>query len=273
MNTNGRPEAQAIEGTRARPSIIGHRGAAGHAPENTLASFSAAIALGVDAVEFDVQFTADGHPVVLHDETLGRMAGVPARIHDYTEAVLQGFDIGFLYGSDYRGLRVPAVADVARLVRPPIELHVEIKDYDPLDDDQIGALVETLARHGGLQRVVFSSPHEETITRILGLAPGVRAALLLFKRVAMPADAARRAAHIGCAAVNPDASLVTPELVQLCHRHDMQVLTFTVNERGTMRKLMQMDVDGFFSDYPDRLMTAILDGHDSENPAEDEAGR
>ena len=273
MSANGRPEAQAIEGTRVRPSIIGHRGAAGHAPENTLASFSAAIALGVDAVEFDVQFTADGCPVVMHDETLGRMAGVPARIHDYTAAVLQGFDIGFLYGSEYRGLRVPAVADVAGLVHPPVELHVEIKDYDPIDDDRIAALVETLAKHGGLSRVIFSSPHEETITRILGLAPGVRTALLLFKRVAVPEDAARRAAHIGCAALNPDASLVTPELVQLCHRHGMQVLTFTVNERGTMRKLMQMDVDGFFSDYPDRLMSAISAGHDSDNPADDEAER
>lgn len=248
--------------------IIGHRGAAGHAPENTEAAFAAALALGVDAVEFDVQFTADGRPVVFHDEDLGRMAAVPARIRSYSEAVLRGFDIGFRHGPGYRGLRVPAVGDIARLVAPPTHLHVEIKDYDLVGDDHLSSLIETLANLGGLSRVTFSSPHEEMLARILGLAPGARAALLLFKQVKVPADAARRAAHIGCVAVNPDASLVTPELVQLCHRHGMQVLTFTVNERGTMRKLMQMGVDGFFTDFPDRLMAGLS----SDNGSRPDAG-
>jgi glycerophosphoryl diester phosphodiesterase len=53
--------------------------------------------------------------------------------------------------------------------------------------------------------------------------------------------------------VNPNAGIVSPELVEVCHRHHMKVLAFTVNERGTMRALLEMGVDGFFSDYPDRL--------------------
>lgn len=217
-----------------------------------MAAFRAALALGVDAVEFDVQFTADSRPVVFHDENLERMAGVAVRVRDYPESMLWGFDIGFRHG--YRGLRIPSLEEVAQLVPPPVALHCEIKDYDPVSRDQMKRLVEIMGRLGGLERVVVSSPHEETLAEVLSVSPGIRAALLLFKRVTVPTDAARRAAHIGCAAVNPDVTLITPELVQLCHRHGMQVLTFTVNERGTMRKLMEMGVDGFFSDYPDRLL-------------------
>ena len=225
-----------------------------------MAAFSAALALGVDAVEFDVQFTADGHPVVIHDENLERMAGVPARVRELTLAALAGFDVGFRHGPEFRGLRVPPLEDVARLVPAQTTLHAEVKDYDPVDETHLRRLIDTLDRFGGLGRTIFSSPHEETLSQILRLRPDARAALLLFARVNVPTDAARRAAHIGCVAVNPTASLITPELVQICHRHGMQVLTFTVNERGTMRKLMEMGVDGFFTDYPDRLMGHAEDG-------------
>ncbi len=242
-----------MESAAGRPIIIGHRGAAGLAPENTLASFSAALAAGVDAVEMDVQFTADGYPVVLHDETLERMAGVRVRVRDYVESALQGFDVGFRHGPEYRGQRIPALDDVARLVPVDIEMHVEVKDYEPVSEDHLRRLIGTLDRQGGLSRVIFSSPHEETLTDLQRLAPGCRTALLLFRGVKVPTDAARRAALVGCCAVDPNASLVDAELVDVCHRHNMKVFAFTVNERGMMRKLTQMGVNGVFTDYPDRL--------------------
>lgn len=233
--------------------IIGHRGAAGHAPENTPASFAAAVALGVDAVEFDVQFTADGYPVVFHDETLQRMAGVPARIRDHMESVLRCFDVGFLHGDEHRGERIPAVRQVAEMVPPGVDLHVEIKDYDQVGDDHLRRLVETLRGSGALGRAVFSSPHEEILSAIRGISPDSPVALLIFRSVKVPTDAARRAAYIGCSAVCPNQALVDDDLVSVCHRHGMKVFPFTVNERGTMRKLTNAGVDGFYTDYPDRF--------------------
>lgn len=233
--------------------IIGHRGAAGLAPENTEAAFRAAVSAGVDAVEFDVQFTADGWPVVFHDETLERMAGVASRIRDYTESALQGFDIGFRSGAAFRGERIISVRDVAALVPQVIDLHAEVKDCDPVTEVHLRRLLDAFEKQGGTGRVVFSSPHEDTISDIRRMLPGARTALLLFKSVRFPSDAARRAAFLGCYSVNPDAGLVTPELVEICHRHHMQVYAFTVNERGMMRKLAQMGVNGFFTDFPDRF--------------------
>jgi glycerophosphoryl diester phosphodiesterase len=237
----------------AGPWIIGHRGAAGHAPENTMASFTAALGMGVDGVEFDVQFTRDLHPVILHDETLERMAGVAVRVTDHAALELSGFDIGFRSGPVWRGQRIPFVDDVARLIPPPLQLHAEIKDYAPVTDAQIGRLLQALERHGGLDRAVISSPHEEVLSAVKRQAPAARTALLLFRDVRHPVDAARRAALLGCHAVNPNAALVTEDLVEVCHRHHMKVLAFTVNERGVMRTLSQKGVDGFFTDYPDRL--------------------
>ena len=204
-------------------------------------------------MEFDVQFTADGWPVVFHDETLERMAGVGARISDYSESVLQGFDIGFRSGAAFRGERIIAVRDVAALIPHSIELHAEIKDYEPVTEVHLRRLLEAFEKYGGTGRVVFSSPHEDTISDISRILPSARTALLLFRSVRFPSDAARRAAFLGCFSVNPDAGLVTPELVEICHRHHMQVYAFTVNERGMMRKLVQMGVNGFFTDFPDRF--------------------
>ena len=204
-------------------------------------------------MEFDVQFTADGWPVVFHDETLERMAGVAARIRDYSESVLQGFDIGFRSGAAFRGERIIAVRDVAALVPQGIELHAEIKDCEPVTEVHLRRLLDAFEKHGGAGRVIFSSPHEDTISDIRRMLPGARTALLLFQSVKFPSDAARRAAFLGCFSVNPDAGLVTPELVEICHRHHMQVYAFTVNERGMMRKLALMGVNGFFTDFPDRF--------------------
>ncbi len=209
--------------------------------------------MGVDGVEFDVQFTSDDEPVVLHDETLERMAGVAARVSDHSASRLSGFDLGFRHGAAWRGQRLPLVDDVGRIVPPPIELHAEIKDYRPITPRQIARLMEVLEHRGGLGRAVISSPHEDVLSAVARAAPGARRALLLFRDVRFPTDAARRADLLGCHAINPNASLVTPELVDVCHRHHMKVLAFTVNERSTMDDLSQMGVDGFFTDYPDRL--------------------
>lgn len=211
------------------------------------------MALGVDAVEFDVQFTRDGVPIVLHDETLKRMAGAAASPRSYDFQALKGFDLGLRYGDLFRGERLPSVAEVAAAVPARIGLHVELKDYVPIEDRQILRLVEVLERNGGLERAVFSSAHEDQLTSIRRVAPQARIGLLLFRDVRFPQDAARRAAHIGCVSIHPNAEIVDPELVEVTHRHGMKLYAFTVNERSVMKKLLQMGVDGCFTDYPDRM--------------------
>ena len=95
-----------------KPLIIGHRGAKGLAPENTLPAFRAGIAAGADGVEFDVQRTVDGHLVVFHDDDLKRLAGVDGRIVKSTLAMLRELDVGRHAGPQYAGEVIPTLDEV-----------------------------------------------------------------------------------------------------------------------------------------------------------------
>lgn len=184
------------------------------------------------------------------------MTGAAVSPRQYDLATLKGFDLGLRHGDVFRGERLPSVEEVARRVPARIGLHAELKDYAPVTEAQIRRLVAVLEKSGGLQRVTFSSPHEEQLADLKRLIPEARMGLLLFRDVRVPLDAARRAAHIGCVSVHPNADIVSPELVDVTHRHGMKLYAFTVNERSAMRKLRQMGVDGCFTDYPDRLREA-----------------
>src|SRR5215213_901611 len=92
-----------------RPLIVGHRGAMGYAPENTLASFERAVALGVDAVECDVHLSADGVPVVIHDHTLDRTTDGHGLVADHTLAQLKALDAGAWRGAEFAGQRLPTL--------------------------------------------------------------------------------------------------------------------------------------------------------------------
>src|SRR3954465_12682255 len=97
-----------------RPAICGHRGASGHAPENTLVAFKRARELGATWIEFDVQLSADGVPIILHDDTLERTSdlGKPLRPTELTLAELKSLDAGSWFGPEFVGERIPTLDEV-----------------------------------------------------------------------------------------------------------------------------------------------------------------
>lgn len=110
-----------------RPRIVAHRGASFEAPENTLAAFKRAWALGVEAVELDVRLTKDGEVVVIHDPTTARTAGVDRAVADQTLAELQALDAGGWKHLKYRGERIPTLAQALATIPPGRTMFVEIK--------------------------------------------------------------------------------------------------------------------------------------------------
>ena len=230
--------------------IIGHRGASGHAPENTETAILAGVRLGATSIEVDVQFTADGVPVVFHDRTLERMAGVKARIRDNTIRDLSGYDIGFRSGDEHRGLRILTLDEAAALVPRGMEIHVEVKEYDPVEAALLKGLLGVLERRGGLDRCLFSSFSEKILTTLRDLDGRIRRALLVAGR---DKAAAKRAADLGCAALNPEASQVDAALVEACHHRRMKVFPYTVNEPSLARTLMSLGADGVYTDFPGRM--------------------
>jgi len=214
---------------------IGHRGAAGLEPENTLRSFRRAAAEGADALELDLRVTRDGHLVVLHDPTVERTTNGTGRLNELTLTEVQRLDAGL-------GERVPAFVEVLDATTLPI--HAELKEVEAAEL-LAGAIFE-----GGAGRVTTISFLPEALRRMKRALPDQPVGLVLF---GAPPDAAERALSLGADIVSLEADHLDAEVVERCRRVGLEVTTWTVNETGQMRRVMELGVDGIATDRPDLL--------------------
>ena len=175
-------------------SLQAHRGAAGLAPENTLAAFRMAIELGADAAELDLQATKDGVVVVIHDDTVDRTTDGRGRIGDLTLADIKRLDAGTKFGAAFRGERVPTLSELIDLVKAGgndrFRLNLEIKfaegrEGQPADLEE--RVLAVLTQAGFLDRVITQSFHHASAAKMKRLAPSIPAGLLVGQR-RQPAD-------------------------------------------------------------------------------------
>lgn len=246
-------------------SLQAHRGAAGLAPENTLAAFRLAIELGADAAELDLQATKDGVVVVIHDDTVDRTTDGRGCIGDLTLAEIKRLDAGGKFGAAFRGERIPTLRDLIDLVKASgnqrFRLNLEIKfaegrEGQPADLEE--RVLAVLAETGFLDRVITQSFYHPSAAKMKRLAPSIPAGLLVGQR-RQPADpvAAVRQHRVDYYA--PHYSQVTPDLLRTLHQAGIPVVTWTVNDYADMRRLVGSGLgtlggDGLISDYPDRLV-------------------
>lgn len=166
----------------ARIRVVGHRGAAARAPENTIASLARAACDGADEVEFDVQRTADGVPVLLHDDTLDRTTSGRGALRDRTWPELRTLDAGTHFSPAFAGERLPSLADACAWARGTgTGLSIELKqpapaDVAPIDDGLAGSVVEALRAADLLPQAVIHSFDHPTLARVLAIAPDARVA-------------------------------------------------------------------------------------------------
>ncbi len=154
--------------------VLGHRGIRAKYPENTMVSFIAAIELGVDLIEFDVNLTKDGELVVIHDNTIDRTSDQTGRTRDYTLAELKSFDFGGKFGEEFVGTQIPTLREVLEYVAKNTEtllLNVEIKDYDHAVVDVTVAMLHEL---GLAERSVIACFNAEVVRYVKSAYPEMR---------------------------------------------------------------------------------------------------
>ncbi len=165
------------------PAVIGHRGACGHAPENTLASIREAAALGVRWVEFDTKLSRDGHVILFHDDKLKRTTGAPGAVADRDLAELQALDAGGWYSDAFKGEPVPTLRQaMAVLAGLGLGANVEIK-ASPGREDETGRMVAGLLRDAwpaGLPVPLISSFDPVALAAARDVASDIPRALLVF---------------------------------------------------------------------------------------------
>jgi glycerophosphoryl diester phosphodiesterase len=231
-----------------RPLVIAHRGASGTRPENTLAAFRHAVALGADMIELDVQLTADGEVVVFHDDSLARTTDGHGTVRAHTLAELRRLDAGGWFDPAYRGERVPTLAAV--LAEIPLPVNVELKPAggEGLEARTL-AVVETA---GAMGRVVFSSFTEAALLRLRRLASDATIAVLWER--GGPTRGLARAERVGARALHLRKDAATPHTLARLRAAGMAVRVWTVNDQAEIARLARAGVEGIFTDHPERFL-------------------
>jgi glycerophosphoryl diester phosphodiesterase len=233
-------QAQAADG-RAPTLIIGHRGAAGLRPENTLPSFAHAVELGVQAVELDVH-VVEGELVVIHDDSLERTTDGSGRVADCSLAELKRLDAG-------AGAAVPLLREVFELLPATVGINVELKGAGAA-----AALAEFLRQHGKRDLLVSSFDHDalcdfHSACMDVPVAP-------LFGR--WRGNVWQVAQDLGAWSINLSLRIATGQRIAEAHRRGYRVLVYTVNDVDVAHQLVESGVDGIFTDHPERVTLGSL---------------
>lgn len=232
------------------PFIIGHRGAAAEAPENTLASIRRAAADGATWVEFDVKLSRDGVPMLFHDDTLQRTTDGKGRPEDLTMAELKRLDAGGWFSPAFAGERIPTLGEtVAVLMELGLGANVEIKPAPGQAAETARAVAAALAAEWvmDLPPQVVSSFSEDSLAAFADAAPGADRALLVGK---LPADWKARADRLGCRALHMSNKAATRANVAAVLDAGYAVRVYTINDRARMDALRDIGVGSVFTDRP-----------------------
>jgi len=220
---------------------IGHRGACGHEPENTLRSVRRALELRADGIEVDVYFV-DGELVVIHDAKLERTTNGRGYVARKSLAALRALDAG-------HGERIPTLREVFETVDRAAFINIELKGKHTAPP--VTALIrEYVTRHGWrYEDFLVSSFNRRELRAVTD--PKIPIGLLLTRPTRLYALSARR---VRASAVNPAARFVDARFVEDAHRRGLRVFAYTVNAPAEIARLRRLGVDGVFTDYPERVV-------------------
>jgi len=217
---------------------IGHRGAAGHAPENTLAAIQKGIALGVDFVEIDVRRTEDGVLVVLHDETVNRTTNGKGRVDRLCLRDIEKLNAG-------SGEHLPTLEEVLKVAAGETGLMLELKITGAAQQT-----VEAVREAGFREPVIYASFLHDELKHVRTVDPEA-SLLVLFGR--LPQAPVARAIKYGPTYVGLRHDKATRPLVDAFHRADLLVFVYTADAPSDIQHALSLDVDGVISNFPDRI--------------------
>lgn len=244
----------------AAPSVIAHRGASAYAPENTLAAFQLAAKMGAAYIETDLRCTSDGRFVLLHDSRLKRTTDGTGRIVQIDFATARQLDAGSWFSPEFSGARLPTLEEGLALAEElGVGLYLELKTS--LDASLRSTLLEKL-RRSILDRVTLLSFRPGVLHAMQTAEPRLKTALL-FRRASPVIETATR---FGIRLLAPHRRRATARLVESAHRAGLGVVTWTINSRRGLAKMIAMGVDGIMTDRPDRLIEVMRSSHSAVIP-------
>lgn len=243
------------------PHIIGHRGCAGYAPENTLEGIHTAADMGVKWVELDVKLTKDEVPVIFHDDDLERTTGTEGLVAQTLYKDLQELDVGSWFGESFIGAKIPTLEEaVDVLLERGLGLNLEIKPCPGREKDTAAIALDVLSTiWDDHERLLISSFSHVSLETALDMAQDWHRGLLLPDE--WPENWVELADYLRVSTINLNGNTVTREQVEAAVDLEKPILAYTINNPDRGRFLQSWGVDGFFSDTPDVLMESLFRVH------------
>lgn len=250
------------------PIVAAHRGGGGARPENTIPAFDHAVGLGCTFLELDVHLTADGVPVVIHDDSVDRVTNGSGPVGGYSAAELARLDAGYRWSTDGRafpfrgrGIRIPALHEVFERY-PRAWISIDLKSGGRAAASAVARLVGRFEREA---RTVVGSFSCRTAGRFRRLSPRTHASacpMEVRRAVAASVSGApglmpRRADYLMIPEHWGRIRVLSPALMRGAERRGIQVFVWTVNDEDTARRLAALGVHGLVTDYPARIAGAL----------------
>ena len=229
--------------------VIGHRGAASLAPENTFAGFDLALQLGVDAIETDVQRTKDGKLVLFHDARIERTTNGRGWLQHMAWHELRELDAGSWFHRQYTGERIPLLTEFLQRYGSKIPIELEVK-LAGIEQEVVSAIIE----HNLLERVTFTSFDFSTASHVKELAPQAHVGFLTSD---ISAKTITRMKNAAVTQFCPKARKVTKSLVDMWRAQGLYIRVWGVKNVALMRQAISAGVDGMTVDFPDVLLAEL----------------
>lgn len=235
------------------PNIIGHRGACGYAPENTLSSIQSAADMGCEWVELDVKLTSDDVPIIFHDDNLLRTTGHDGLVKETPYSVIKELDAGSWFGDSFVGEQIPTLEEAVELmVSLGLGFNLEIKPCEGRDVETTQIVLDYMSRiWDDHDKIIVSSFSPLALETAADMLDGDWAIGYLMDEV--PENWKDIASHLNAKTININGNRddLKREFIEEIIDEGYGILAYTINNPINARELIQWGVDGVFTDEPD----------------------
>ena len=245
--------------------IIGHRGAAGHAPENTLTSIKLAMELGANTIEIDLRQTKDGVPVAIHDSDVDRTTDGCGSVYDFTFDEIQKLDAGSWFDEKYAGEKIPSLQEVIEVISDTTLLIIEFKGglgtYDNIEQHTLKIIHEANLSN----RVILKSFDPNQLDSLKTLNNNIP--LLYVYAVRIPwlhmiidtGISFGSVFDLDVEYLQPHIWFLSKSFVEDAQKNQFRIIAWGVNDTDDIKETINFGVDGIETDYPDRVYKLIND--------------
>lgn len=243
------------------PQIIGHRGAAGYAPENTLESIHTAADMGMEWVELDVKLTRDQVPILFHDDNLDRTTNGSGDFKNIDYADLKSLEAGSWFGESFAGIKIPTLEEaIDVLLERNLGLNLEIKSCPGREKETAEVALDLLSQiWDDHDKILISSFSHVSLETALNMAEDWSRGLLLPED--WPENLEKLIEYLQVSTINFEGNNASRAQVEEIIDLDKTALAYTINDPIRARELQGWGVDGFFTDVPDIIAENLLTVH------------